>query len=33
MTGPLGFQYFTANADAAAVRLRRLVDAIERGGK
>jgi hypothetical protein len=32
-TGPLGFQYFTANADAAAVRLRRLVDAIERGNK
>jgi hypothetical protein len=31
--GPLGFQYFTANADAAAVRLRRLVDAIERGEK
>jgi hypothetical protein len=32
-TGPLGFQYFTANADAAAVRLRRLVAAIERGEK
>lgn len=32
-SGPLGFQYYTANADAAAVRLRRLVAAIERGGK
>jgi len=28
-----GSHYFTANADAASVRLRRLVDAIERGGK
>lgn len=30
--GPLGFQYYTANADAAAVRLRRLVKAVREGG-